>query len=105
MTKQQLWSGATMILAGSALMLSSLTGYAITWPLWAIGSGLILLLAPWTTDRRKQRNMRMGGVWSLLAGIAGLAAQLGLPIGYGPIYMIGAGVVFLIYYRDPKREA
>jgi|GEM_PF-5148793 len=104
MTKQQLWGGTTLILAGGALLLSGATGFQVTWPFWTIGVGLLMLLSPWTNDLRKQRSMRIGGFWALLTGLVGLLNSLGLSIGYGPVFMIGAGALYLINQK-PKQEA
>lgn len=91
------YAGFILIGMGIQLFLGSLYGFGRIWPFSVMAVGLALLLAA------KQPQARMGGFWALLAGIGGLALQLGYGNLYGPIFMIGAGAATL--FKLNRREA
>lgn len=104
MNSKQTWVGGMMILSGAILFLGSIIGYGRVWPLYPISCGILMLLAPWTSDPAQRRFYRIGGFWAMLAGLAGLLTVMGVHGISGPLFMIGAGVLALsgIYQ---KREA
>lgn len=104
MNGKQIWAGGMMILAGVNLFLGSLVGYGRTWPLFPIGIGIMMLLAPWTDDPSKRNAYRIGGFWAILAGVTGLLSLVGIHGLYGPLSMIGAGVLVLTGLYQKKKE-
>lgn len=104
MTKKQSMVGAMMILAGSVQFVGALIGYGKTWPLYLMGSGILMWMAPWTDDPAKRNQYRMGGVWMILAGIGGILAVFGIHSLYAPLGLIGAGVIGLTGWFQ-KKEA
>lgn len=93
MNLKQKWAGGLMILSGVNLILGSTVGFGRVWPLYALGIGLLMLLAPWAEEPAKRNSFRIGGFWLMVGGLAGLLSVLGYHGFYGPLFMIGAGVM------------
>lgn len=104
MNNRMIWTGGMMVVAGVNLLAGSIFGYDVTWPLWMLGIGLLMILAPWAGNPAGRHNFRVGGYWTLLAGLAGTLAMLGLHRTYGPVFMIGAGVLWMAGLLQ-KKEA
>jgi hypothetical protein len=102
MSKKQIWMGGMMILAGINLFLGSQFGFAIAGPLYTIGAGVLMILAPWSDNPAHKRNFRIGGFWTILAGVAALVTYFGIHGVYGPLFLAGAGVAILMGLNEKE---